>query len=227
MLTLTYDQRHVPKNGSLDKTHLQKFWKAARKKRYKIRYMAVGEYGDVNKRPHYHACVFGEDWRKGAVQVQHDRELWTNRVVEEIWGRGFVSMAPLNFQTAAYVARYVLKKQRAEDKSYRRIDLDTGEEFYVEREFATMSRRPGIGSAWFDKYVDDVFPADECVLNGRAYRVPRYYDEKFKKLDPEGFERIRDERAKNKSALRATFDDRDWQHTGEELATKRNQARQL
>ena len=38
-----------------------------------------------------------------------------------------------------------------------------------------MSRRPGIGQSWFDKYRSDVFPSDQCIVNGRAVSMPRYY----------------------------------------------------
>jgi len=56
-LTLTYDDLHLPDNGSLDKTHYQKFMKRLRKELNpsgtkpedykKLRYFMCGEYGDT------------------------------------------------------------------------------------------------------------------------------------------------------------------------------------
>ena len=62
--TLTYNNEHLPKDGSLHKDELQKFFKRLRK--YlgdrKMKYFACGEYGDEGHRPHYHAILFGIDY---------------------------------------------------------------------------------------------------------------------------------------------------------------------
>jgi len=87
----------------------------------------------------------------------------------------------LNFESAAYIARYVTKKvtgQRAA-AHYERVSPSTGELVQVEPEFATMSRRPGIGAGWFAKYGSEVYPSDEVIVRGRACRPPRYYDERL------------------------------------------------
>lgn len=218
MATLTYAPEHVPANGSLDKSHLRDFWKRARKRFGKMRYLAAGEYGP---RPHYHCCIFGQDWSHDWKQIQHERPLYTSPSLEETWGKGFVSIAPLNFETAAYVARYTLKKQlRHDDEQYRRIDLETGEEFYVEPEFATMSRRPGIGAAWFDKYVDDLYPRDECVVEGRKFAVPRYYDKLLERQDESKLDQVKLDRfERRKEDVRSEKDrwkDQDNRHAANE-----------
>ena len=47
-ITLTYEDSHLPDNGSLSMDDLQRFWKGLRKAlgRRKIKYFAVGEYGE-------------------------------------------------------------------------------------------------------------------------------------------------------------------------------------
>ena len=70
---------------------------------------------------------------------------------------------------------------------YRRIDARTGEEYYVPREFVTMSRRPGIGSGFYDRFKSDIFPSDRCVLDGKLVSVPKYYLNKLEKEDPSLF----------------------------------------
>ena len=39
-----------------------------------------------------------------------------------------------------------------------------------------MSRKPGIGYNWFQKYKLDVFPRDVCIINNHEVKPPRYYD---------------------------------------------------
>lgn len=190
-MTLTYDQAHVPKDGGLVLEHWQDFAKRMRawladnlpKERRAFRYYAVGEYGDRTLRPHYHACVFGQDFRDpefGPV-IGLKTNLYTSSCLSERWGHGNVSVGHLTWQSAAYVARYVMKKQggnRAE-AHYTRFDRNTGECWSVRPEFSTMSRRPGIGAKWFERYAGDVFPADEVVHEGKAHRPPRFYTSKL------------------------------------------------
>lgn len=42
-----------------------------------------------------------------------------------------------------------------------------------------MSLKPGIGSAWFSKFKDSVYPDDHVIVRGREMRPPRYYDKLF------------------------------------------------
>jgi len=43
-------------------------------------------------------------------------------------------------------------------------------------EFGIPSRKPGIGKPWFDKFMSDVYPADEVISRGFSQRPPRAYD---------------------------------------------------
>jgi hypothetical protein len=57
----------LPADGSLDVSHFQKFMKRLRDriKPLKIRFFHCGEYGDLTRRPHYHALIFGYDFPDG------------------------------------------------------------------------------------------------------------------------------------------------------------------
>lgn len=180
-VTLTYSPESLPADGSLNVKHWQKFAKRLRKNVGKFRFFHCGEYGDRNLRPHYHACIFGMDF-------SDDRRLWSksgvNRLyvsdsLSDTWKLGFATVGSLTYESAAYVARYVMKKRTGPQAAehYERVNPETGEVFSVVPEYVTMSRRPGIGATWFEKYVDDVFPRDEVVYQGRKFRVPRYYDD--------------------------------------------------
>jgi hypothetical protein len=78
------------------------------------------------------------------------------------------------------------------DDHYMQIDLD-GCCTWVLPEFTLMSRRPGIGKAWFDKYKDDVFPSDEVPIPGKGIvnGVPRYYGDLYARLDADGMEEVK------------------------------------
>lgn len=43
-----------------------------------------------------------------------------------------------------------------------------------------MSRRPGLGSGWFDRYQSDAFPSDFLVVDGHKVKPPKYYLDKLK-----------------------------------------------
>lgn len=187
-VTLTYRPEDLPADGSLNKAHWQLFAKRLRKRVGRFRYLHCGEYGDRSYRPHYHALLFGLDFMDDAVlwKEQGGNRTYTSKRLEATWKLGFCTVSALTRETAEYVARYTLKKvsKRVALERYRRIDLETGEEYHVTPEYATMSRRPGIGSGWFDKWSDDVFPRDNVVYRGRKYPVPRYYLNRLSVADP-------------------------------------------
>lgn len=182
-LTLTYDNEHLPEDWSVDVKAWQDFAKRLRKRIGPFRYFHCGEYGDANLRPHYHACIFGADFASSRYRWSGsgDRQLYRSPVLDDAWGQGHAVFGSLTYQSAAYVARYVMKKRTGPQASefYKRVNPDTGEEHQVKPEYVTMSRRPGIGSTWFDRYVDDVYPHDNVVHEGKKFRPPRYYDAKL------------------------------------------------
>jgi hypothetical protein len=210
-ITLTYDEAHLPRCGGLQKSHLTNFMKKLRqdaKRRFdidKIKFLACGEYGEQFKRPHYHALIFGYDMLDKKVYTRDDDgTLYSSERMDEIWNKGDTKIGAVTWKSAAYVARYSLKKitgAKAEEidpitglKPYERIHLDTMQIVEVEPEYITMSRRPGLGSVHFDKYHTDFYPSDECVVNGHPTRPPRYYDKKYEEIDPQGMESIKQKR---------------------------------
>ena len=176
-VTLTYDDDHLPPDGSLDVKHWQEFARKVRKKIGKFRFLHSGEYGDDNDRPHYHACIFGVDFNRGEWSRFKERKqkwtgdrhtIYTSKLLDSLWDKGFTSIGELNYGSASYVARYVMKKQMGKSAKSK----------YGDRRppYCTMSRRPGIGFEWFEKYGADIFPRDELVWNGKVFPTPRYYD---------------------------------------------------
>jgi len=191
-ITLTYDDEHMPPAGSLDLVDWQNFAKRLRRKLGPFRFYHCGEYGDLTGRPHYHAAVFGQDFSGDRRPFREIRgnQTWISKQLVELWGKGEnCVIGELTFQSAAYVARYIMKKmtgERAlEHYGTEAIDFATGEVIRLKPEYTTMSRRPGIGKAWYDKFKGDVYPDDFVITNkGQKARPPAYYDYQFELEDP-------------------------------------------
>lgn len=150
-VTFTYAD---PCPDKLCKEHLQNFFKRLRHK-FDFRYFAVGEYGEQTRRPHYHALIFGQDFLDDSFEVTDT--LYSNPVVAQTWGYGMVSIGRVEMSSCCYVAGYCNKKIG---------DPDT---------FSLMSRRPGIGHDWFDKYKDDLRRIGSVVIDGREFPIPKRY----------------------------------------------------
>ena len=175
-VTLTYNDDNLPPDLSLDKRAFQLFMKRLRKRvKVPIRFFACGEYGEKLQRPHYHVILFGIDLRKENQSWRPDADAFprfcsllssmpqsslfagrsivlSSTLLSELWPYGFSSVGICTFESAAYVARYCLKK----------VTGKAGKAFYEGRTppFVLMSNRPGIAKPWYDKYCADVYPRD-------------------------------------------------------------------
>ena len=214
-LTLTYDNENVPfhyfdrdtgevfdglESDNLDsvqtlrKRDVQLFMKRLRKMfpERKIRFYACGEYGSKTKRPHYHLIIFG-----CSVYDFHDRrvvgknELGDNFFSSDSlalrWPAGFHVLADVSYKTCAYVARYVTKKIYGDTVPYG-----------ADQEFVLMSRRPGLGSFYYEDHPDCV-ERSKIFLNDSngsvQVSVPRYFKKKFSLTNPEAYENMIKERS--------------------------------
>lgn len=202
-ITLTYDPEHLPESYSINKRHLQLFFKKLRKKLpNKIRYYAVGEYGDKSLRPHYHAIIFGEDFYNDRKLFSrgHGYPLYCSALLDETWGMGHCTIGDLNVQTAYYTARYSTKKIKGKQASehYKRVHPVTGEIFDVEPEFSLSSgggkNNGGIGTKHFQKYQDSIIAHDDVILDGYRTRTPRFYDKLIDKVNPETLRKVKEKR---------------------------------
>lgn len=104
--TLTYDEEHLPVDGVLVKSDLQKFIKRLRRdleyEKRNIKYYAAGEYGETYVRPHYHAILFG-------IHPVKDKKL-----IEENWSFGMVHTGTVTPESCRYVCDYFNKDDRRE-----------------------------------------------------------------------------------------------------------------
>ncbi|QCS36550.1 replication initiator protein [Capybara microvirus Cap3_SP_450] len=250
-LTLTYDEEHLPLPGKIEldgeiyknngnwkgcliKKDLQDFWKRLReyyrdKEGYiGIRHYSVGEYGGTGKRPHYHAIAFNmpeiEDLELFSINKLSGNKIYTSKTIEKIWGKGYITIGEVSWDSIAYVAGYCTKK----------LFGKKGKEIYAKKgqipEFSLCSRKPGIAKQWYIDHMYDIYSTDEMITaKGRKVKPPAYYDKLFDLEYPEQLELIKSERrsrakqaAKNKAA-KTTLDIKSQLRLEEETHKKREE----
>lgn len=194
-ITLTYTDEKLTYGGAthgiLIPRDLTLFWKRLRKRTgQNLRYFACGEYGDQLNRPHYHAIIFGYDFedKKYDSTSKAGHILYHSDYLDDIWTHGRCIIGNATFESAAYVARYVLKKRLGDTAK-------TYAEDGISPEFVRMSRRPGIGKTWLDKFETDVFPSDHVITRGgMKIKPPKYYNTQFSLSHPLTYEDIQSKR---------------------------------
>lgn len=198
VVTLSYNKEHLPAGGTLVKRDLQLYMKKLRKEFGRgIRFYACGEYGEKEKRPHYHVVLFNFDFsdKKYYKKSKIGDNLYTSAIAERVWSKGFCVVGEVTFESCAYIARYIVDKVTGPKAKqwYQYIDAD-GCIIDVLPEFTNMSRRPGIGSSYFDKYGAEVMVHDSVIVRNMEVRPPRYYDIKMEALDPKRMKAIKSAR---------------------------------
>ena len=187
-ITLTYDDEHLPWNGSIRMDHWQKFKKRLDKKFGHCRFYMCGEYGTDTARAHYHFIAFGLRLPdlKLIKQLPSGDRLYNSESLTKTWGKGFAPVGTVTRESCSYVAGYITKKLTGAwaDCAYRdRVPP-----------FSTMSRRPGIGTKWIEKYIDDVYGTDGVVVDGKLVPPPTFYDRYLESIDSDTLEDIKEER---------------------------------
>lgn len=191
---------------SLNKRDVMLFMKKLRKRFGSgIRFFQCGEYGSVGFRPHHHVLLFNFDFPdKFYAETRNGVRLYRSHCLEEkigdaepLWPYGFSRVGALTFESAAYVARYILKK----------VNGDMAEDHYggLLPEYITMSRRPGISRGWFEKHFSDVYPLDQVIMRDMKLRPPRYYDTIYDSMEPFVMDDIRAKRLEKRLAKKKDF----------------------
>ena len=160
-VTLTYNDDNLPDSinpetgeigqyKTLVKRDMQLFMKRLRKNyKYdnKIRFFLAGEYGSQTARPHYHALLFGLklDDMQLYKKTPMGFNLYTSEFLNKVWEyKGYVIVAEVTWETCAYTARYIMKKQNGEGVIW-------FEENGIQQEFTLMSRKPGIAKEFYEQ----------------------------------------------------------------------------
>lgn len=221
-VTLTYNDENLPKDKSVHKYEVQNFVKRLRKylqtkygsviagydKNGKAKYSPTvpikvfycGEYGSKRDRPHYHVIIMGYDFtdKYYSRTSPAGHVLWESDILNTLWTKGFANIGEVTYESAAYVARYCMKKVK-DKKSYEFVesyDKDTGELLKIgnlEPEFIGMSK--GIGKKWYEIFRTDT-EKDYITQNGFKHKIPRYYDKLAERNNAEELEKRKEERQK-------------------------------
>ncbi|QCQ84773.1 replication initiator protein [Blackfly microvirus SF02] len=167
--TLTYDDDHLPSPPSLSLSDLQLFMKRLRATRPAgLRFFACGEYGETTWRPHYHLLLFNTDfpdmryWKDSAS----GDPLFRSAELSRLWPSGSNVIGSVTAKSAAYVAGYLTKKVGPAPA------LPVG----FAPEFRVMSRRPGIGRLWLERFGPEAYRHDSVILDHHEVALPKYYD---------------------------------------------------
>lgn len=163
-----------------------------------IKYYMCGEYGSQTSRPHFHACLFGVDF---ADKVYHKttpagQRIFISKTLDDIWGKGYAAIGEVTFESAAYIARYIMQKYDWGEKYDEIIDPETGEIVKRIKQYNQMSRgnrlkkNNSIGASWLQQFQADAYPEGKIVLRNYKVPTPRYYDKKFQKIDKLAYEQL-------------------------------------
>lgn len=208
-VTLTYDNEHLPLNECIDeetgeigvsatlcKRDFQLFMKRLRKN-YKydnrIMYFCAGEYGSQTFRPHYHAIIFGLKLDDLTLykQAEDGYNYYNSEFLTKTWGKGHVVVGKCNWDTCAYTARYIMKKQYGDAAVVYK-------KYNILPEFTLMSRKPAIGLKYYEDNKEVIFDSDFIYVGtdegSRPIRPPRYYERKYEMDFPEEYQDMKGER---------------------------------
>lgn len=197
-----------------------------------LRFFYCGEYGERSHRPHYHLIVFNCQVPDLEV-IKTSRagyKVFTSQIIQKLWGCGFVTIGAVNFNSCAYVAKYMLKKLKGRDKReqqqcfghYFPANLDASPEGRrgagcsappdhaglvdgLPVEFVGSSRRPGLARLHFEKNSDRIYSSDRVyyVSNDEIAesQPPKYYDRLFRDFHgDDAYAKIAEKREKNAQA---------------------------
>lgn len=217
------------KTGELEQTsltlwkeHHQKFIRAIRDKfpSQKLKFRLCGEYGSENvykdnhgterigtKRPHFHIIIFGLElpdlkfhrWSYCEWDKKQKNALFKSKILNKLWGKGWVDVNEVNYETCAYVSRYIMKKQKGAK----------GKEYYEQEnklpEYQECSK--GIGKQYFydniDKFLNDEKHFISTKNGVKEVGAIRYYDKLLEKEYPEQWEEIKKKRREKSQEIMA------------------------
>lgn len=244
-ITLTYNDENLPMldeittengitytktddwKGVLVPDHLTKFIHDIRQYFYRknglknTKYLACGEYGTENGRPHYHIIFFGlplnaEDFYN--TKIIDKNYFSQHKLIEKYWDRGFSYVSTATWNTIAYVSRYVTKKlygNNADDERAQKGQIP---------EFIRMSK--GIAKEYWEKNKDSILKTDSITIRNakgvHQTKPPRYFYRLLEKEDREMYQEIKNRHIEqNKHAQKV----KDTQHTYGRLGELENQER--
>lgn len=223
VITLTYNDEHLPKDGALRHDDFTRFMKRLRNHRTrktnnpdKVRFFMCGEYGGKTARPHFHAIIYGHSFDDQYSEQSRDGQ--RNNMsfeLDHLWQQkapgnshpsqiGRATVDNFSFAGAAYVAGYVAKKSSADippGPMEELTDTLTGNVRYVPiaPEYRVMSVKDGLAHKWLTKNrlanLLRLYETDSIQISKWSFPCPRYYDTLLERYRPELMHEIKQKRA--------------------------------
>lgn len=198
-ITLTYDEKHLPLDNSLNKKHVQDFIKRV-KKYFKstadnpIRQTYCGEYGTQTNRPHYHCVLYNCDFldRKKHYKSKQGHQVYTSGILIRLWGHGIAEFGFAEAGSIAYIYKYILKKKTRKEKTQPLVIERDGITYEVAHEFVESSRNPGIGA---NLRQSQSLKKGYLTNSGVKQKIPKYYMEDLKIHDLPTYEILKNAKA--------------------------------
>nr|QJB19474.1 MAG: replication initiator protein [Microvirus sp.] len=143
---------------SLVKADLQNFIKRLRKD-YQLKYFACGEYGDKYLRPHFHAILYGVNFKDKKLfsKSAKGKDIWISDTLAKYWPYGIHSIQECTFATMIYTALYAQKDKKL---------LPDG----LLPEFNLFSK--GLGNDYLMEKLDTFLETDQVYIDGHSYKIP-------------------------------------------------------
>ena len=229
MVTLTYNDEHLPlsdlafidtetgetkRHPTLKKEDLQNFKKRLRKyicpkgetpDEDKIKTFDCGEYGESEKRPHYHLIIMNFDpgdlkfWKWSVCEWNPSmrNKLYRSDILDKLWTDnkgnpiGYVEVNEVNYETCAYVAGYIEKK----------LNGILGKEEYADKGIIPpfTSRSKNLGRDYFEEHKDQFFKDSNFYVASQSglkeIKPGRYFDKLMERDDPQRYEALKEQRA--------------------------------
>lgn len=170
-----------------------------------IKYFYCGEYGNqvrnsMGFRPHYHMILMNcpldiTQFYDTYLDNKQKKFHWKSKELDRLWKKGMIDVGEVEFNSAAYVARYCMKKLMLRGY-YNKQDYAKNGKI---PEFIRMSRRPGIGMRYYDENKEKIYENDNVILktihnNTAVFKPPKAFDNKFKEQFPERWAEIQESR---------------------------------
>lgn len=146
----------------------------------RISVFVTGEYGDRQKRPHWHALLFNYRPEDSTYKYSNDRgdKIYSSETLGNLWPHGISELGDVTFESAGYCARYAAKKlAHGPDQSH---DFNP---------ISKKSCKHAIGKSFLEKYWKEIFDNGFVIVNNTKSSIPRYYEKWLKRHQPEAYAR--------------------------------------
>ena len=235
-VTLTYDDFHLPRGefvdfkGDVYDSNLRlkdcqlflknlREWERTVNSNTGVKVFYCGEYGDLNGRPHYHLCLFGVSNIPDLVFQRRSGEFnyYKSVLYESFWSdkslglgipRGFVDITDLSFDTVAYTARYVMKKQKGLiKKDFLEFYNTLSDPLPLRTQpFICMSRRPGLAASYYERNKGQIL-SEDLIKDQKKFKLyavmpARYFSKLLERDFPDDYEVIKNKRRRSGIAAR-------------------------